>query len=262
MYEAGQKMQYFLFLYQKNLKIPGLLRRCASRNDAVFLVIARKDAVLTKQSSIKYSRKKNIFLVLFLFIQSATAHMITVEDVKVSVRDNSAAAAREKALEQAHILAFQKLMGEKFPEKLMRLPSQEILMSMVSNFSIDREKATPQSYTASLRFQFEEAQVQSWLQQNESALHSSAQPLHTTHEILKVRAFYTTYSEWKRLKKTLENFSGVQEITLLTLSPQQADMELRWEGEVEKLRHHLLQGHFLLSPQEEGWIIKSDTHNP
>lgn len=98
-----------------------------------------------------------------LFIACAKAHVITVADVKVSVTADSAAVARDKALDQAHALAFQKLLKENFPEESKNPPSTDVIMNMVTDFSIDREKTTPKSYTASFTFQFDASQLLGWV---------------------------------------------------------------------------------------------------
>ena len=67
------------------------------------------------------------FLILCLFIECAKAQIITVADVKVSVTADSAAVARDKALDQAHVLAFQKLLKENFPEE-SRATTERVLV--------------------------------------------------------------------------------------------------------------------------------------
>ena len=119
------------------------------------------------------------FLVFLVWGGQVGAQTMTVTNVKVSVTDSSPATAREKALDQAHQLAFQKLVEENFPESAGLLPPSDALMSMVTDFSIDREKTSPKSYTASLTFQFDGPQVHAWLHQAplSSATPSSSQEL-------------------------------------------------------------------------------------
>lgn len=54
------------------------------------------------------------FFVILLALHFSTAHAITVSDVRVSITADSAGAAREQAIKQAHTIAFQKLMQENF----------------------------------------------------------------------------------------------------------------------------------------------------
>ena len=56
------------------------------------------------------------FLVFLVWGGQVGAQTMTVTNVKVSVTDSSPATAREKALDQAHQLAFQKLVEENFAE--------------------------------------------------------------------------------------------------------------------------------------------------
>lgn len=199
-------------------------------------------------------------LTLCLLIAPAQAHVMTVTGVKVSVTADSSAVAREQALEQAHAQAFQKLLDENFSEKTGPLPSSETLMNMVQNFSIDREKATPKGYTASFTFQFDGPKVEAWVNQGQS----QDAPLAPQKSLgggraLKIIASYESLSEWQRLKKALQDFPGVQNLNVGSFSSNMANVEFTYGGEVEKLQQHLLSQGFLLSPQEETWIISSNT---
>ncbi|OJW54067.1 MAG: hypothetical protein BGO67_08370 [Alphaproteobacteria bacterium 41-28] len=195
------------------------------------------------------------------FIDYAKAEVITVTNVKVSVTDDSSATAREKALERAHDLAFQKLLNESFPEKASPLPPHDRVMNMVTDFSIDREKTTPTSYTASLTFQFDGSQVQTWLQQKGQTSPKEAFSVEQSSargKPLKMYISYTSLIQWQDVKKVLETFPGVQKFTVLAFSLQNARVEVAYCGSLEKLQQHLLQKGYLLSPQEEGWIISSN----
>lgn len=195
-----------------------------------------------------------------LFLQEAKAHTIAVRDVKVSVKADSAASAREEALNQAHGLAFQKLVQENFPEQTMSIPSQDALYNMINDFSIDREKSTPTSYTASLTFQFDEFQVRDWAQQIQlkaqtgltapRGLHS-----HGKGSPVKILASYGAHREWLYIKKTLENCVGVQNFSVITLSPNNATLQINYSGPMDQLEQVLLQKNILLSQQEDNWSI-------
>lgn len=211
---------------------------------------------------------KYLWIVFALFLmQVAKAQTMTVGDVKVSVRADSAASAREQALDQAHQLAFQKLLNQNFPERVIPLPSQELLRDMVSDFSIDREKTTPTSYTAALTFQFDESQVRAWVQQLQHGQTdaSSAPFLQRAYETLKLTASYTSHSDWQYIKKTLENFPGVQTFFVSTLSPQNANLEIIYNGSPDQLRENLQQKGIVLSQQINGWNVSLDEqalHSP
>ena len=202
------------------------------------------------------------FLVTFLLIQSVIAEVVTVTDVKVSVTADSPAAAREQALDRAHSLAFQKLLIENFPEKSGVLPSQDDLINMVEDFSIDREKTTPRSYTASLTFQFDKSQLQAWLQQGQpsSSRSSVSQQPYTEGKLFKMTATYTTLSQWQQIKKAVESSPEVQKMTVFSFSPQNAYMEVVYSGDMVKLQQHLLRQELTLSSQGDVWVISSNTH--
>jgi hypothetical protein len=198
------------------------------------------------------------FLPLCLLLQNESLLSLTVTDVKVSVTSDSAASAREKALADAHGLAFQQLLKEHFPESSPSLPPQDTLMNMVSDFSINKEKTTPQSYTASLTFQFDEPQVQAWLHQ---AQPPSSSPMaftpSPTGDLLKITAAYDTLAQWHHIKKTLEGVDEVQKLRLISLSPTKAEMEVAYTGEKSQLQQRLRDKKLSLEPQGQGWEISA-----
>jgi len=202
-----------------------------------------------------------LVLTAFFFTSNAKAHEIIVKDVKVSVTADSAATAREQALEQAHGLAFKKLLTENFPEKSGPPPSHDAILNMVTGFSIDREKTTPKSYTASLSFEFDGPSVHAWVQnrgQPSVPKEQAFSPAAIQGKTLKIVASYATLPDWQVIKKTLENFSGIQKINILALSPQNASMEIVYGGDIEKLQQHLLHKGLLLSSQGDTWVISSN----
>lgn len=205
---------------------------------------------------------KFLWLLVFLFFSDiALAQRMTITDVTVSVTDVSAAKAREKALDQAHSLAFQKLLQENFPETPGVVPPSDILMNMVANFSIDREKTTPKSYTASLTFQFDGPQVHTWLQEGSVSPSPAGSPYlpYGTSGPLKVTASYSTYAEWSQMKKGLEALPGVARVAVLSLSPQEANVDVFYGGGAEKLQQLLSQQGLLLTPQEDVWMLTAQT---
>ncbi|HUX79914.1 MAG TPA: hypothetical protein VMW10_09260 [Alphaproteobacteria bacterium] len=197
-----------------------------------------------------------VFLGLLL-VDNARAEVMTVTNVKVSVTADSAATAREKALDRAHDLAFQKLLDESFLENSGSLPPHDAVMNMVSDFSIDREKTTPTSYAASLTFQFDSPQVQAWLQQQSNVTPLSPQTS-GKEKLFIMKASYTTLSEWQNIKKALETFPEVKKVTVLAFSPRDANVEITYGGSIEKLQQNLLQKGYLFSPDEKGWTITSN----
>lgn len=197
-------------------------------------------------------------LIGFFCTEGVMAQVLTVTDVKVSIAADSAASARDQAIDKAHDLAFQKLLKENFPERSAPLPPHDVVTNMVTNFSIDREKTTSTSYTASFTFHFDGPQVHAWGQRQETP--SNKETLLTSHpskeeKTLKMTASYSTLSEWQTVKKTLESVPGIQKVSVLTVSPQNAHLQVIYGGDIEKLKLSLLQKGWLLSPQQDSWAL-------
>jgi hypothetical protein len=129
---------------------------------------------------------------------------------------------------------------------------------MVIDFSIDREKTTPTSYTAVLTFQFNEPSVLTWLQRGQQRPSSIPFVRETGGLSLNITASYTTHTEWQHIKKTLENFPGVKTLSIFTLSPKNASMKITYRGPIDKLQQGLLQNDILLTAQEDGWMVSSN----
>lgn len=203
------------------------------------------------------------FLFIALLFQQTLVLALTVADVKVSVTANSAAAARDQALTKAHTLAFEKLLKEYFSESSPPLPPEDVLIDMVTNFSIDREKTTPQSYAASLTFQFDESRVQAWLRQDLASSSDSSAPLFTKDETLvKITASYATLADWHHIKQTLERLPAVGKVNIISLSPQSAALEIAYGGEMSQLQQRLSQEDLTLIPQGQDWEISSNALPP
>ena len=203
---------------------------------------------------------KYFYLIVAFFLSyPVQAHTLTVSHVKVSVKADSAASAQAQALDQAHQLAFQKLVAEHFPDHAGPLPSKEVLQDMVTDFSIDREKTTPLSYTASLTFQFNEPSVLAWLHRGQQATRSS--PLsyqsYNNKDVLNMTVSYATHEEWQQSRKTLETFPGVQTFSILALTAKNARIKLSYRGSMDQLKQGLLQKGLLLTQQDDEWKVSS-----
>ncbi|MBA3813035.1 MAG: hypothetical protein H0X26_00860 [Alphaproteobacteria bacterium] len=199
------------------------------------------------------------FLMLAATVPPVNAQTLTVGNVRVSVKADSAASAQAQALDQAPQLAFQKLVAENFPQSAGGLPSSEVLRDMVDDFSVDREKTTPTSYAASLTFQFNERLVQSWLHRGPQGSASATfgrQPYEECNS-LNVTATYATHGEWQHIRKTVENFPDVQSLSVFTLSPKNANVKITYRGAIDKLKQGFLQNGILLTQQEDGWMVSS-----
>lgn len=190
-----------------------------------------------------------------VLVHTTHALPLTVEHVKVTVTAESAAAAREKALDKAHHLAFLQLIQESYPDHTGSPPPTDTLREMVIDFSIDREKTTPTSYTASLTFQFDEPKVVNWL---ERGTHKSSASFAQKSESLKVTASYQTHGEWQHIKSTLENFPDIQSLTIFTLSLKNASIGITHRGSIDQLKQELLRQNIHLTQQEGEWVISAD----
>lgn len=238
---------------------------------------------------------KSFYLILAaLFISQSPVKALSVSDVRVSVTSDSAAVAREQAIEKAHALAFEKLVKENFPDQAVSLPSPDKLMNMVTNFSIDKEKTSPKKYAASMTFQFDGGQVQSWLKrtgtpsgpslateptpQTEAYRQEQPEPYreettaqsfpptpYTSHQPVKtfsgpiiVTVSYNSLPEWQHIKKTLEQSQGMIDVSVTNLSAQQASIELQYGGNIQRLQQHLVSQGINLASQGNSWIITSN----
>jgi hypothetical protein len=198
---------------------------------------------------------------LFLIPGMVQAQALTVTGIQVSATADSSAAAREKALDQAHDLAFERLVDQNFPEISAPLPPHDKIVDMVSNFSIDREKTTAKSYTASLTFQFDGTQVQDWvLQTNHFSEQVSNIGIANSGRSVdfKIKVSYDSLEEWQQIKKEVEGAFGVQKVITLTLSPQSAVLEVKYAEDIQKLQRYFNDKGWILAPQEEGWSLSRD----
>lgn len=182
-----------------------------------------------------------ILLSLFFFVTEAIANNITVKDVTVSVTADSAAVARDEAFDQAHTIAFQKLLKEDFPEKTGPLPTPDVLKNMVTGISVNKEKTTDKTYTASLTVQFDGNKLHEWL--HSSAISSPILSQHQEKEgtPLYVTVQYKTLAEWYQIKRTLETYPGIKKLTIAAVSPKNAELHFLYTGDIHQVKTHLSQ---------------------
>jgi len=109
---------------------------------------------------------KYFVLITFMTISAVHATFYIVDNVKVSATADSAAAAREKAIQQGYAEAYNKLMirlrQEGAPTR-PDAPDSQDLVNMVLDFSVDREKNTSTSYSALMTFQFDPVKIDNWI---------------------------------------------------------------------------------------------------
>lgn len=102
----------------------------------------------------------------FATISICHATLYIVDNVKVSATADSAAAAREKAIQQGYTEAYNMLMirlGQEGAQTRPDAPDPQDLMNMVLDFSVDREKNTATSYSALMTFQFDSKKIDDWV---------------------------------------------------------------------------------------------------
>lgn len=201
------------------------------------------------------------WLPLLLIPGIVQAQAITVSGIQVSATADSSAVARDKALDQAHDLAFERLMAQNFPEISAPLPPHDKIVDMVSNFSIDREKTTGKSYAAYLTFQFDGTQVQDWVL-NKSLSPEQASKIGVANSgrggDFKIKVYYDSLEEWRQIKKEAAGAFGVQKVTILSLSPQSAMLEVKYAEDIQKLQKYFNDKGWFLIFQEEGWSLSRD----
>ena len=192
----------------------------------------------------------HFLLCLFPFIlhQTALANSLIVTDVKVNVDANTPAIAREKAITEAHKIAFAKITEEIYMGEHISPPPDDVLSDMVTSFSIDKEKTILGNYTASLTFHFEEPQLKAWVEKKTATPSVLGKPF-------KAMASYTTFGEWQRIRKTIEK-NGTT-LRLLSLSTESAHFYVIPAEDTISLKERLEKEGDYSIIQGETWEISS-----
>ncbi len=105
------------------------------------------------------------------FVQDARAgaHVFTVRGVEVDVTAETAAAAREAAHAEGHVMAMEKLLARLLPRDeltlLRKLEAREVL-SFVQDFEVVDERTSDVRYLASLTFRFKPGPIRELLRAN------------------------------------------------------------------------------------------------
>jgi len=227
---------------------------------------------------------KRLCLLFALMGTAASAEILTIPDIKVSITDQSAAAAREKAIAQAHRLAFQRALDmlEEGPTP-QTMPSDEEIMRLANGFSVDREKNTTTSYAASMTFQFDKETLNNWVYGLQNVPSSEGTfgeftspqegvPLHVgdinaPERYMIVRVSLASLGELVAIESVFESLPHVRAANLKSLTEKKADFELRVAGEFSQLNLVLAEkgwrlnerdGYFTLKPNfqshSNGWF--------
>ncbi|MEB3702496.1 Putative DUF2066 domain-containing protein [Candidatus Bealeia paramacronuclearis] len=190
-------------------------------------------------------KKVLLLIVLALFIAydlSAQGDSYFVTGIKVSATADSAAKAREDAINQGYALAYQKLisnMGDLGQATRADVPPLESLMSMVADFSIDQEKNTSVSYTASLSFQFDPAPTNAWISATSAPanlLSQTLDPLGATEGKVTVFIPITGLQDLKNKTGLLQKICHTRNITLQQMTHQGALLTIYTTLPLEKIQ--------------------------
>ncbi|MGI4850743.1 MAG: DUF2066 domain-containing protein [Janthinobacterium lividum] len=114
------------------------------------------------------------FYLVFLSVISSQANdRFYVADIRVDIKDTSAAQARLKAITQGQQKAFKMLIEQLLsPEDQNSLvpPTENQLNAMIQDFEVQNEKNSNVRYIGTLAFQFYPAKVQEFLKQKEKSV--------------------------------------------------------------------------------------------
>ena len=96
-----------------------------------------------------------------------TSGVYTVGGVNVDRTANTAAVAREQAINAGHVIAFRRLMARLVPERqraVLPALAQSDIVPLVLSFELESEKRSSVRYLGSLKFRFRRADVRQFLQ--------------------------------------------------------------------------------------------------
>lgn len=108
---------------------------------------------------------------------TAAAETIAVSDIAVDVRAETAAAARDSAIVEAHRQAFRQVVAELSPGTEVPEVSDDRIASLVRDFSILQERSSAVRYLGTFEFRFDAAAVRRLLGQHDLPVAAPADPV-------------------------------------------------------------------------------------
>lgn len=107
---------------------------------------------------------------MLLGVVPAQANLYKITGVEVTAERESALQAKEAALSEAQVVAFQQLMMRLSPENVSKLPvpNEQEVLSYVLGVSIEKEKTTNTKYIGTIGVEFNPSAVQEFLQKAEA----------------------------------------------------------------------------------------------
>ena len=107
-----------------------------------------------------------LFLVLFswgsLNASDNVNPLYVVDGIKVEAKADSAVKAQSKAIEQAKIKAFKKIVEQKFPGQTMSISAGDV-ENLVLDYEVQKQKQSAYSYKATVRIRFNEGAINKYI---------------------------------------------------------------------------------------------------
>jgi hypothetical protein len=207
--------------------------------------------------------------------------ILTVTGVKADATAASAVEARQQAFEKAQVDAFTQLASRFMSEDQMKTfqppPVMEITL-LVDDFEITQEQLSAVRYVGTYTFRFKKGATQGWF-----ASHSAMPPIANTGMMppqdpamagampsqpmttvpvssldgvfvptpagnsLRARIRFAGLPQWMQAQKTLQRIPGVTGIDLSSLKPNEAMVNLRYQGSPDILRQSFAQAGMALT---------------
>ncbi len=233
----------------------------------------------------------------FVLLAAAPALAVsyTVEGVAVDVTAANAVKAREEALTQAQVKAFEQLAAQTLtPEELAAytMPDANTIMALVQDFEITNEQLSAKRYKGVFTVRFRPALAAQYLnaqpavaqtptdaygvpqQQPLPSARSEASyqqpvavPATPTYQPapvmngrpVTIRARFAGVQEWVRLKNTLERNRAFTMRRVISLQPTEALVELAFNGTPAELQQAMAGAGLSVAPAQS---IAVDTQSP
>lgn len=213
--------------------------------------------------------------------------IFTVAGVKADATAASAVEARQQAFEKAQVDAFTQLASRFMTEDQMKAfqppPVMEITL-LVDDFEITQEQLSAVRYVGTYTFRFKKGATQGWFASHAVAMPPMANAGMTLQDpsmagsvapqampavpvssmdgvfiptpagnTLRARIRFTGMPQWMQAQKTLRRIPGVTGIDLSSLKPNEAVVDIRYQGSPDILRQSFAQAGLSLTDGGQGF---------
>jgi hypothetical protein len=206
-----------------------------------------------------------IFMIMMFVSHTALAVDFTVRNLAVDIEAENAIEARNEALNQARLNAFNIIKSRVAGQNASQVatPSADQIADMVDSFQINREKLSKNRYLASIDVTFDPRDIKAYINRSHQAQASpmviGREPFSNrnneldlsfltenrqstqTQNLSRARSYVSISNlrQWTGFKRLLSSVDGVSDLKIISINPRAAVIDVLYSGDINALQSRM-----------------------